>query len=164
MTIQSDPELSAMSQTLQALSPLDADSQTRILSWVIAKLGLKVSLPGGEERLGQRNTALEGDITDRKVREGTINNVTIKLGADSCRTLLVAAAAYLSIYRGMERFTREEWVACAREARMWKNDYAVQTSINVKRLLEAQFVFEKAKDVFAITLDKLKELEEELAK
>src|SRR5262249_3857819 len=133
MTIQEDPELVAMSQTLQALSPLDVDARTRVVSWAIDKLGLSIPSPRSGEAFGQRNATIGEGITEPKVREGTINNVTIKLGADSCRTLLIAAAAYLSIYRGMDSFSREEWIGCAKEARMWRSDYSVQTSINIKR-------------------------------
>jgi hypothetical protein len=164
MTTESDPELSAMSQTLHALSSLDQEAQMRVLSWVTSKLGLKDLSPAPDKLSPSRNGSFGGSVTDRKVREGTINSATIKLGADSCRTLLVAAAAYLSIYRGMESFTRKEWITCAREARMWKSDYSTQTSVNISRLLESEDIFEKSKDVFAISMEKLNELEAALAK
>jgi hypothetical protein len=163
MTTPNDPELSAMSQSYQAIAPLDADAQARVLAWLTGKLGLKTLLSPQQAASAQRNGHSQSDVTETRVREGTVSNVTIKLGADSCRTLLISAAAFLSIYRVKESFSRDEWLICAKEARMWKSDYSVQTSINIKRLLESQFIFEKGKDMFAISLDKLKELETKLA-
>jgi hypothetical protein len=66
------------------------------------------------------------------------------------------------LYKGKERFSRQELIACAREARGWKNDYVVQTSVNINRMLEAEELVEKSKDVFDVSQKKLAELKEKL--
>ena len=97
------------------------------------------------------------------MREGTINTVASKLGVNSCRTLLVAAAAYLLLYKGKEKFSREELVSCAKEARVWKSDYSVQTSVNINRMCDAEELIEKSKDVYDLSQKKLAELEKKLS-
>lgn len=150
-----DSELEAMSSVLAKLSALnDAEMQARILKWVAIRLGLTGEIralrtPGGAE-------------PSESVREGTITTVAARLNVKSCRDLLVAAAAHLSLYQGKEKFSRPDWVACAREAKQWKVDYSVQTATAIGRLLNAGFVNETAKDVFSVPDDQLKNIEARL--
>ena len=74
----------------------------------------------------------------------------------------MAAAVHLSLYQGKERFSRTDWVACAKEAKQWKVDYSVQTATAIGRLLNAGFVNETAKDVFSVPDDQLKSVEARL--
>jgi hypothetical protein len=163
MTTGDDPELAAMSQVLKALGALESpEPQRRVLDWVVIRLGLST----GENRAFRPRTE-ETKSPDREnrpaTREGTINGVATKLGVSSCRTLLVAAAAYLSLYKGKEKFCREELVSCAREARAWKSDYTTQTSGNIARMCDAGELVEKSKDVYDLSQKKLAELERALS-
>lgn len=152
---EADPELEAMSSVLAKLSTLNnAGMQARTLNWVATRLGLV-----GDVRAPQTSG---GSIALASVREGTITTVAARLNVKSCRDLLVAAAAHLSLYQGKERFSRSDWVTCAKEARQWKVDYSVQTATAIGRLLNAGFVNETAKDVFSVPDDQLKSVEARL--
>jgi hypothetical protein len=157
-----DPELAAMSQVLKALGALESpEAQHRVLDWVTIRLGLnadgKRAFPPKEEG-GKPARREEAPV----VREGTVDSVVRKLGANSCRTLLIAAAAYLALYKGKDKFSREELVSTAREARAWKSDYTTQTSVNITRMLDAEELVEKHKDVYDLSQKKLTELEQAL--
>lgn len=157
-----DPELMAMNGIMKAMTLLGDDSaaQKRVLSWASEKLGLEISAPKPAER-SQDSTAKQ---TESNRREGTFNTVAHALSANSARKLMEAAAIYLTLYQGKETFTREELYACSREARYWKADYASHTSVNVKRMEEAGFLFEKAKNVYSVSPGSLTEMEVRLAK
>lgn len=75
----------------------------------------------------------------------------------------MAAATYLTLYQGKDSFTKEELVACAKEARGWKADYSNQIAINIKRMLDASTLLEKAKDVFSLSEAMEAEMQEKLA-
>lgn len=160
--MQGDPELKAMSDVLEALSPLDRNAQLRVLGWVTGKLDIalvnQVNSPKSTYDPG-------GGVENppRKLMPATVSTVAIKLGADSCRTLMLAAAAHLSLYQGKDAFTRAEWVACAKEARSWKNDYSSQLPTIIGRLLDSGAIFEKAKDLFSMDAATLGEYEAKLA-
>lgn len=148
-----DPELEAMSSVLAKLSALnDAEMQARVLKWAAIRLGLT----------GEVRALRTGAEPSESVREGTITTVAARLNVKSCRDLLVAAAIHLSLYQGKERFSRSDWVACAKEAKQWKVDYSVQTATAIGRLLNAGFVNETAKDVFSVPDDQLKSVEARL--
>ena len=152
---EADPELEAMSSMLAKLSALsDAEMQARVVNWTAVRLGLL-----GEVR-APRTSGSPASV--EPVREATITTVAARLNVKSCRDLLVAAAAHLSLYQGKERFSRSDWVACAKEAKQWKVDYSVQTATAIGRLLNAGFVNETAKDVFSVTDDQLKNVEARL--
>lgn len=162
MTTGDDPELAAMSQVLKALETLKGpEAQHRVLDWVVIRLGLST-----DEKRVLRPRAEEAKPPGREeapvAREGTIDSVVRKLGANSCRTLLVAAAAYLALYKGKEKFSREELVSSARGTRAWKSDYTTQTSVNITRMLDAEELVEKDKDVYNLSQKKLAELEQAL--
>lgn len=165
-TAHDDPELAAMAQVLKVLEKLDdTGARERVLSWVIVRLGLnntslKRKAPQATE---QEEKQPSGAGSDTQLREGTVNTVVNKLGANSCRTLLVAAAAFLVLYRGKVKFSREELVSCAKEARLWKSDYSVQTSVNIIRMCDSDELIEKSKDVYDLAPKKLAELEEKLS-
>lgn len=149
-----DPELDAMSSVLAKLSALeDREMQARVLSWVAAKLGI------GSTAL---RAPLKTEGVESATREGTITTVAARLNVKSCRDLLVAAATHLTLYQGKEKFSRADWVACAKEAKQWKVDYSVQTSTAIGRLLNAGFVNETAKDVFSVQDDELRNIEAKL--
>jgi hypothetical protein len=86
------------------------------------------------------------------------------MGVKSSRDLLLAAAAHLTLYRGKDSFTKEELVACAKEARNWKADYSSQTAFNIKRMSDAGVLFERARDVFSLSDEALRDVEGRLAK
>lgn len=147
-----DPELAAMSAVLVALSPLDRDTQERVLKWASSKLGHQMlSNAHGERR--------EESDDRRPSREGTINTVSARLNVQSCRDLFRAAAFHLTLYQGKDRFSRAEWVACAKEARQWKTDYSTQMATTITRLLNSGFVNETAKEVYVVTDEALREAE-----
>lgn len=156
-----DPELLAMDSIMKALSSLGDDNaaKSRVLAWAMQKL--EIELPHSK-REAERGEPLGGD-TPRNKREGTINTVAHKLNANSARKLLEAAATYLTLYQGKETFTRDELFACAKDARYWKADYMSQTSVNVRRMEEAGFLFEKSKNLYSISAESLAEMESQLA-
>ncbi len=152
---EADSELEAMSSVLAILAALDDSAmQARVLQWVAIRLGV-----AGAERSSR---AQQGGEVSAAVREGTITTVAARLGVKSCRDLLVAAALHLSLYQAKERFSRADWVACAKDAKQWKVDYSVQTATAIGRLLNAGFVNETAKDVFSVPDDQLKNVEARL--
>ena len=147
-TQERDPELVAMSSVFDALSPLNQEAQERVLGWVASKLGLN-----GVSRRDSRDAA--NLQTSPPAREGTINTVCSRLGVKSCRDLFKAAAFHLSLYQGKDRFSRSEWVACAKEAKHWKADYSMQMATQITRLHDAGFVNETAKDVYSVPDEEL---------
>jgi hypothetical protein len=153
--------MASVLKTLEALD--DAQAQTRVLNWVSVRLGLTTRPLGAQGNSATVRTTADSTPGSTPLREGTVNTVAIKLGASSCRTLLVASAAYLVLYKGQERFTREELINAAKTARMWKSDYGVQTSVNISRMCEADELIEKSKDVYDLSPSKLSELEAKLA-
>lgn len=160
LTMQGDPELKAMGEVLEALSPLERDMQLRVLQWVASKLD--ISAPHHPPRMTPIESSGEGS-GPRKLREGTVSTVAIKLGADSCRTLMLAAAVHLSLYQDKDAFSRADWIACAKEARAWRNDYGGQLPTIIGRLLGSGVIFEKSKDVFSMDASALSEYEAKLA-
>lgn len=142
---QIDPELKAMSAIVAALTGLDEDARRRVLTWVAEKSGLRSPLEIATAAAAQSTTG------EKPSKEGTISQLAAKLGVKSCKDLLLAAALHLVEYQGKERFTKEEWTACAREAKQWKSAYSVQTSTVINRLMDASSVNETAKGTFALT-------------
>ena len=164
---QEDSELAAMAQVLRVLEGLgDGEARQRVLNWVSKRLGMSDALgatahrhgPGVEGRQGGEGRGSPG----ASLRDGTVNAVALKLGAESCRKLLLVAAAFLSLYRERERFTRKDLIACAKEARAWRSDYTSQTSVNINRMCDADELIEKSKDSYSLSHKKLTELEAKL--
>lgn len=152
-----------MSQVLKALETLESpEAQHRVLDWVGIRLGLNTGAKRAFRPL-QEEAKRPGDEDTPALREGTVDSVARKLGVNSCRTLLVAAAAYLTLYKGKDRFSREELVSTARDARRaWKNDYTVQTSVNITRMLDADELVERNKDAYDLSPKKLADLKQAL--
>jgi hypothetical protein len=162
-TEEYEKQLDAMRKMMEALKPLEKDAQHAVLGWV----DLQVGRVEGNKKL---NTALppqqnpNADASSLVVRRpGTVSTVAQKLGANTCRSILTAAAAYLSIYQGKESFTRDELIGCGKEARGWKADYSNQMATNISRMLDSGVMFEKAKDLFSLSEDELKNLQTKLA-
>lgn len=151
-----DPELSAMASVLTALASLEAAAQLRVLTWVSSKLQLRK--PGDETQ----GDAPPVSTTELRRREGTINMVCARLGVKSCRDLFIAAGVHLALYDGQERFTRFEWVNRAKESKSWKNDYSVQMSTAISRLMNSGFVNETAREQYAIPDEQLRQFESKL--
>ena len=149
---QDDLELAAMSAIVEALKPLEPEVRTRVVHWLAHKHGVA---PSSSSIV--RST--EGSST---IREGTINTVAARLGVKSCKDLMVAAAVHLILYQGKDRFSRADWVACARDAKHWNKDYSVQTSTVINRLLHARFVNETSKDNYVVPDEQLQEFTEKL--
>lgn len=160
--VTGDPELRAMGHVLDALSALDQATQLRVLHWVATKLDIPLGAEGHFSKVPVREAA-QPTPSRAALREGTVSTVAIKLGAESCRTLLIAAAVHLSLYQGKDTFTRAEWLACAKEARPWKADYNTQIPTIINRLLSAETIFEKSKDVYSMAAASLSEQEAKLA-
>jgi hypothetical protein len=158
-----EKQLDAMRKVMEALKPLEKDAQRVVLDWV----DIQVGRVGGGNMAGaephRQPAANTGASPRAAARPGTVSTVAQKLGANTCRSLLSAAAAHLSIYQGKESFTRDELIACAKEARSWKADYSNQMATNITRMLDSGVLFEKAKDVFSLSDDELKNLETKLA-
>ena len=141
-------ELQAMGAIMEALANLDRDSQVSVLKWVLQKLDLVLGDVGRESRNTDIREEVNGSAKDAvgQVRPGNINTVATKIGADSCRTVLIAAALHLTLFQNRDSFTRSELVALARTAKVWKSDYTNQTSTMIGRLADAGVLVEKSKD------------------
>ncbi len=149
-------ELHAMGAVMEALAPLDRTSQESVLRWVLDKLNLEIALPAPEAQ----NADFSGEPPAGTIREsqrpgraGTINTVATKIGADSCRTVLIAAALHLTLYQAKDAFSRAELVGLARSAKVWKADYTNQTSTMISRLADAGILVEKGKDMYFLSDD-----------
>lgn len=81
----------------------------------------------------------------------SINSVIAKVGGDSCRAILLASAAHISLVQGKNRFTRDELVTGAKEASVYKRDYSNQVSRDLSRLIKSGEIIENAKDVFCLS-------------
>ena len=153
-----DPELAAMSASYAALAPLERDAQGRVLDWLINKLAL--------QNVGHRREVKSTTREDAErpiVREGTVGTVCARLGVKTCRDLFKAAAYHLSRHQGKDRFSRAEWVACAKDAsKHWKAEYSNQMATAIGRLHNGGFVNETAKDVFSVPDDELRALETQI--
>ncbi len=159
MTGQPDYEiqLAAMRAVMEALKPLDETARAAVLGWVNGQLGIQVkplfqpASPGlpAAERVPKR--------------EGTVSVVAQKIAAKSARDLLLASAAHLTLYQGKDRFSKDELVACAKEARSWKSSYSNQMALNIKRMSDAGILLEKTKDVFGLADATLTAMEERLS-
>ena len=161
---EGDSELAAMAQVFKIMNEIkDREAQKRILDWVSLRLGFANS---NVKKVVDKDAKIEfdGDTeVESPLREGTINTVVSKLQSDSCRKLLVASAAYILLYIGRDKFTRDELVSHAKEARVWKGSYGVQTSLNINRMCDAGELIEKSKNVYDLAPKLLKELEQKLA-
>jgi hypothetical protein len=150
-----EAQLSAMRTVMKALGQLDDDGRESVVTWIASQFGRRnsgVSVPleiGGPA----------GSVPQGRRREGTVSVVAQKIGAKSARDLFLAAAAHLTLYQGKDSFTRDELVACAKEARGWKSGYSNQIAISIGRMLNAGTLFEKSKNVFSLSEGKLAELE-----
>lgn len=145
-------ELQAMGVIMEALASLDRPSQESVLKWVLDKLALE-ALPATEPHAEAINEHSLGAIREfqKQARPGNINTVATKIGADSCRTILIAAALHLTLYQAKDSFSRAELVGLARSARIWKSDYTNQTSTMIGRLADAGVLVEKGKDMYFLS-------------
>ena len=157
--LQLDPEIDAMGKVLLALEPLSQDARQRVWGWIAERYGFAQVTAA----LSSREAGIDNPRQTANRPEGTINTVAIRIGAESCRDLMIAAAAYITIFQGKVRFTKAELISAAKEAQAWKSDHSAQISINIKRMQETQELFEKSKDIFALSPKKLKELESKIA-
>jgi hypothetical protein len=151
-----------MAKIMDALDPLDPGAKHSVLDWIDAQIGRSKSASSA----GHSKSATEEEkprIPSGGVRPGTVSTVAQKLGANSCRTLLVAAAAHLTLYQAKDSFTRDELIACAKGARGWKAEYSNQMATAITRLQDSAVLFEKSKDVFSLSDASLADMESKLA-
>lgn len=143
-------ELQAMGAIMKALDPLDHEARVSVLKWVSEKLGLEQVIASA---LGDQSAEPEQDSSRSAAsqRAGTINTVASKLGADSCRTVLISAAVHLTLFQGKDAFSRAELVNLAKSAKVWKADYINQTSTMIGRLADAGVLVEKSKDTYFLS-------------
>ncbi len=79
-----------------------------------------------------------------------MNTYVAKLGADSCRKILLAAAYNLTLADGKDSFSKEDLFSKAREAREWKVDYTNQQALNVGRMVKFSQLIEKSGGVYCV--------------
>lgn len=139
-------ELQAMGAIMEALAPLNRDARISVIRWVLEKLELT---DVGDVATAQSNVdGISPVVGGERLRAGTINTVASKLGADSCRTVLIAAAVHLTLFQGKDAFTRSELVGLAKSAKVWKAEYINQASTMLGRLADAGVLVEKSKDTY----------------
>lgn len=154
-TINFEAQLEAMRKIMEALASLNEGERSSVLNWVDSQVG----------RSTKPNTPSPSYVPGPAAgkREGTVSFLAQKLGANSCKTLLIAAAAHLTLFQGKDSFTRDELIACAKEARSWKSSYASQMATIIKRLFGSGELFEKSNDVFSMSDETVKQIETKLA-
>lgn len=152
-----EAQLEAMRLVIQALKPLDDEAREAVLTWVDSQFDRKPKAAQG--RHGQ--SVAEGAAANR--REGTVSMVAQKIDAKSARDLLLAAAAHLTLFQGKESFSKEELVACAKEARGWKSAYSSQMALNIGRMIKADILFEKSKNLFSLSQSSEAEMQARLS-
>lgn len=101
--------------------------------------------------------------TPPTLREGTINTAISRLGGDTCQEVLKAAAAHLTLFRGQDRFTDEDWETTAKAANSWKNKWSTEKAKSKKRLVASGFIIENAPGIYSINSLARNELEAKLA-
>jgi hypothetical protein len=153
-----EKQIESMRAVMQALKPLDKEAQLAVLAWVSGQLG--VSNPAPAQAVARERAPAHS--TGR--REGTVSMVAQKLSAKSSRDLFLAASAHLTFFQGNESFTKDELVACAKEARAWKTDYSNQIASNLKRMMDAGTLFEKSKNVVSLSDSARADLESKIAR
>lgn len=148
-------QLAAMRSVMKALSALDEEARESVLVWVDSQFG----------RRGVSSTVrpVAVGLTPTPQREGTVSVVAQKMAAKSARDLLLAAAAHLTLYQGKDGFSKEDLVACAKDARNWKASYSNQMALNIKRMLDAGTLFERAKNLFSLSSEALADVERKFA-
>jgi len=147
-----EDQLSAMRTVMEVLGRLDDQARESVLMWIDAQFGRRRGALQGQSGAG-------ASALPRSQREGTVNVVAQKLAAKSARDLFLAAAAHLTLYQGKDAFTRDELIACAKEARGWKAEYSNRIATSITRMLDAGTLFEKSKNVFSLSENKLAELD-----
>jgi hypothetical protein len=144
-------ELHAMGFVMETLSKLDRDAQQRVIQWVTKRLDIKFVEPAHHAPGRDPASVASGDSASSasvKARAGNINTVVSKIGANSSRTILIAAALHLTLYQGRDSFSRSELVALAKSAKIWKSDYNNQTSTQLGRLADSGTLVEKSTGIF----------------
>jgi hypothetical protein len=149
-----EAQLLAMRSVMEALRPLDDEGKVSVLEWVDRQLG--------RNRARGETTGSTRAEQPSPLREGTVSMVAQKIGAKSARDLLVAAAAHLTLYQGKDGFSKEELVACAKDGRGWKMEYSNQIALNITRMLKAEILFERARNLFSLSDAALADLESKL--
>lgn len=150
-------QLAAMKIVMEALAPLEDADRKAVWAWVSGQLGMSKSP-------AETSNGNAGQVTRAaSARQGTVSVVAQKLGVTSARELLLAAAVHLTLYQSKDAFTKDELVACAKEARSWKATYTNQMASNIKRMCDAGTLFEKARDIFSLSDEALAEAEGRLS-
>lgn len=99
----------------------------------------------------------------RVLQEGTINTAISRLGGDTCKAVLEAAAAHLVFFQGRDRFTDEEWESTAKTANAWKAKWRNEKAKTKKRLIDAGFVIENAAGVYSLSTSARDDLDARLS-
>lgn len=154
-----DPELEAMAKVLEALKPLEPVVRNRVASWAMQKLEIATDVSNAFAEPKREESPPGGALN----REGTVSHVARKLEANSCKIYLLAAAAYLTFYKTKAQFAKSELLECAREISGWKLSHNNQVPVNLKRMLDADELIEKANNVFALHPSKTADLESKVA-
>lgn len=150
-----EDQLTAMRVVMEAVGKLDEKSRESVLNWVDQQFGRRSSSASrsSQSQIDQPSSSIG------QRREGTVNVVAQKLNAQSARELFLAAAAHLTLYQGKDSFSRDELIGCAKEARGWKADYSNRMATSITRMLDAGTLFEKSKNLFCLSAEKIAELE-----
>ena len=83
--------------------------------------------------------------------DASIDMFVSRLGGDSCRALLKAAAAHLTLVDGQAVFGRQLWFERAQEAHEWRADYSSNRARDVRRMISSKEMIEKQGGMYALT-------------
>jgi hypothetical protein len=81
----------------------------------------------------------------------SINTVVARLKAESCREILRAAAVHITLADRTPVFSKADWLARAHSATEWKRGYGNMQATDIKRMIAADEIREKAGGQFAIS-------------
>lgn len=96
--------------------------------------------------------------------EGTVTNISAKLGVTNGPELVMATATYLTLVEGNDRFTRRQLIDNMKTASSYyKASYAGNLTQHINGLIKKDMLNEVAKDTYALPVSVITEMESKLA-
>jgi hypothetical protein len=90
--------------------------------------------------------------------DASIDMFVSRLGGDSSRAILKAAAAHLTLAEGHTVFTRDAWFERAQQAHEWRAEFSKYRTRDIRRMVSAKEIIEKQGGMYALTPRLINEL------
>lgn len=98
-----------------------------------------------------------GEASEKTVRrvepttlDASLNTYVSRLGGGSSRALLNAAGLHLTLADGLTTFTRDTLFERASQAHEWQRDFSNQRSRDLRRMISAKEIIEKAGGMYTM--------------